>query len=480
MPSWYREARPYQLEALSRVVDQARLGLFLDPGLGKTSTCLAAFKELRDRLIVCRMFVVAPLRVARSTWPAEVAKWEEFRDLRVELIHGTAQKKAKALNRPADIYLMNPEGLRWLTRRHFMARSPAWKQLPDMLVVDESTKFKSAGATRSAAMLRVAKRFGRRYLLTGTPAPNGYADLFNQIRLLDEGAALGRGVEDFQQSFMVPIRQEYGWKWELRDDAPERIEKAITPLILRMDAEELLDLPELVEIPVEVQLPPAARRMYQRLEEDMVAQIPQGDVTVAGAGALTTKCRQVANGRVYLDDLPGAAPQQPDGRARGRGFAVVHEEKAKAVADLVEDLGGKPVLVLYHFAHDAVALSKALGGSVPDLGEAGKGSAAEQLDMEARWNAGEVPVAMAEVSSVAHGLNLQMGGNRMVFYGLTWDLEIYKQVIARLRRPGQQADRVLVYHVMAEGTIDARMSTALRRKDASQQGLLDALKGERT
>lgn len=445
--------------------------------LGKTSVCLAAFKELRAQLIVCRMFVVAPLRVARSTWPAEVAKWDEFRDLRVQLVHGP--KKAEALERPADIYLMNPEGLRWLARRHFMAKGPAWGQLPDMLVVDESTKFKSPGATRSAAMLRIAKRFGRRYILTGTPAPNGYVDLFNQIRLLDEGAALGRRVEDFNQSYMVPVRNDFGWDWELRTDAPERIEKAIAPLILRMDAEELLDLPELVEIPISVQLPPAARRLYQRLEDDMVAQMPQGDVTVAGAGALTTKCRQVANGRVYLDDLPGSAPQQPDGQVRGRGFAAVHDEKAKAVADLVEDLGGKPVLVLYHFAHDAVALRKALGGA-PDLGEAGRESAEEQLTMEARWNAGKIPVALAEVSSVAHGLNLQTGGNRLVFYGLTWDLEIYKQVIARLRRPGQQADRVLVYHVMAEDTIDARMSAALRRKDASQQGLLDALKGERT
>lgn len=461
------EPREYQERTVDFMVDRQRGYVAADPGLGKTSSTLAAFVRLQEELTVRRMLVVAPLRVARSTWPREVRKWDQFAHLGVQLLHGP--KKEERAEQPADVYVINPEGLRWLAKK---ARA-GWRWLPEAIVYDEATKFKRAGARRTAAAWNLGKRMPWRHALSGTPAPRGYPDLFSQVRLLDDGAALGRTLKEFQSRYLLPIRRQDYVEWELRPGADRAIEDRIRHLFLRLDSDDLVDLPELVEMEVPVELPPKARKLYDAMAEDMVAGLAQGEVTAANAGARGNKCRQIADGFVYLDDFPGAAPSRPDAVVRGRGYARVHDRKVEAVVDLVEEMAGQPVLVLYDEAHDAAELRRALGDP-PDLTLTRDED--EQQALEARWNAGEVPVLMAQVATIAHGLNIQEGGCRMVFFSLPFDLEVYQQVLRRLVRPGQKALRVLVYHITAQVPADRAVSRALRDKADVQAAFLAAMK----
>jgi len=437
---------PYQKKVAKFCLGQGAAGLFLEPGLGKTSIILSVIKTLMQQNIVKKTLVVCPLRVAYNVWGEEVNKWDEFKHLRVVVLHGP--EKERWLHSDADIYVINVDGLDWLARQ-------MWQF--DVLVLDESTLVKNPQTKRFKILRALLKRFKRRYILTGTPVPNGYLNLFGQIYVLDGGAALGRYITHYRQEYFAPSGYQ-GYQWKLREGSEERINAKLRPLVMRLAAEDYLELPPLVTERVEVTLPKKVRKTYDALEADFIAQI--GDlatITAVNAAAMSSKCRQVANGGAYAD---------------GGKIVDLHTLKVDAVRDLVEELGGAPVLVLYDTKHDVRRLQKAFKDAPYIDGDVTPKKTTEILH---EWNAGRVPVLLAHPVVIAHGLNMQAGGRHMVWHSLTWDLETYLQAIDRLYRQGQTG-KVFVYHVVARGTIDELMLERLEKKKSVQDALLDALK----
>lgn len=447
MRTW--EPHDYQQTGIKFLLQHACAGLLLDPGLGKTSMMLATFKILKERELVRKMLVIAPLRPCYSVWPGELAKWTNFCNLKLAILHGP--EKDKALASDADIYVINPEGLSWLTEQ---MEGKDW--LWDVLAVDESTKFKHSNTLRFKLLKPMLGRFRRRYILTGSPAPNGLMDLFGQIFVLDMGNALGRYITWYRQAYFVPGPGGFGWVPQR--DAAERIYKQVAPLVLRMSAADHLDLPELVFNTIEVTLPPAAKKFYDEMESYLVASFKDNSVTAANAAAATGKCRQIANGGVYY----------------GEGkTAQVHKAKLEALVDLIEELQGRPALVAYEYEHDLIRLREVLGAEVPYIG--GGVSAKRFQEIEQAWNRGELPVLLAQPQSVAHGLNLQGVGAAVIWHSLTWNLEDYEQFIRRVWRQGQ-TERIVVHHLVAKDTIDEVVMKTLQAKDKTQRTLLEALK----
>lgn len=455
---------PYQKHAIKFVLNNGAAGLFLDPGLGKSSIMLAAFKELQRQNIVRRLLVIAPLRPAWSVWPDEATKWTDFTDLSVAVLHGP--KKDAIMQRvnsgavEPDICVINPEGLPWL------ARVASAKKFPfDMLVVDESTRFKHANTQRFKTLKALLPKFRRRYILTGSPAPNGLLDLFGQIFILDGGAALGRYISHFRMHFFDAVGFG-GYTYVPRAGAEESIYKLLKPLVLRMSARDYLDLPPYIPNTVRIDLPEKAQKVYDQMEDMLVAAVGDDVVTAANIGAATGKCRQIANGGVYT-----SGPE-----AKKKAWADVHEAKLDAVEEILEELGGKPALVAYEFDHDLARLKKRFGENTPHIG--GGVPQARFKEIEKDWNLGRIPVLLAQPQSVAHGLNLQGTGAAVIWHSLTWDLENYEQLIRRVWRQGQK-ERVVVHHIVATGTIDEvimKTAAAGGKKDRTQQALLEALK----
>lgn len=441
--------------AVKFLLQHGAAGLFLDPGLGKTSIVLAALKILKAEGIVGKTLVVAPLRVAHLVWPAEARKWTDFHGLKVVVAHGP--KKAEALRDPeADVVVLNVDGLAWLTTQ------PGWKF--DALVVDESTMFKNPGTQRFKIMRKLLPMFRRRFILTGTPVPNGYLNLFGQVYILDGGRALGRYVTHYRNQYFYPTGYG-GYEWKLRDGADEEINEAIKPLVMRLASEDYLELPPLVASTIEVELPPAARKAYDELKDDFITELKSTTViTAVNAAAMTTKLRQVACGGIY----------GPDGVA-----VKLHDEKTEVVRGLVAELNGSPAIVVYDTHHDLERLRRVFpeefAGAVVARHIGGDVSARDAADTIRMWNAGDLPVLLAQPQSVSHGLNLQAGGRHVIWHSLTWDLENYEQLNRRVWRQGQMA-RVFVYHVVARNTIDEQMMMRLRDKASVQDALLAALK----
>lgn len=443
----------YQKRTIKFMLQHMCAGLFLDPGLGKTSVTFAAFKLLKKAGMVDRALVIAPLRPALSVWPGEQRKWDDFAGLKVQVLHGS--KKNELLHGDADIDVVNPEGLPWL----FTAVQSAKRDWPwQMLVVDESTRFKHTQTRRFKELKPHLKKFRRRYILTGSPVPNGLLDLFGQVYLLDQGNALGQYITHYRMKYFDSTGYG-GYTWQPKSDAEARIHKQLAPLVIRLDAKDHLNLPPLVTNRVEVVLPPDARKAYDAMEELLIAAIEDEVVTAANLAAASIKCRQLANGGIYKD-----------GRA---GWAKVHEAKSEAVAELVEELSGKPALVAYEFQHDLDRLRAVLGKDTPHLG--GGTTAKRQAELERAWNAGELPVLLAQPQSVAHGLNLQGVGAAVIWHSLTYDLENYEQLVRRVWRQGQK-ERVVVHHIVAVDTVDEVIMRAIHSKDRTQRALLDALK----
>lgn len=443
----------YQLRAAKFMVGQAAGGLLLDPGLGKSSVTLSAFKILKSKRLVNKLLVIAPLRPALSTWPAEVRKWEEFSHLKLRVLHGT-EKGDDLFDPDVDIHVINPEGLPWLTRTLSKASGWPW----EMLVVDESTRFKNARSQRFKLLKPMLPRFRRRYILTGSPAPNGLLDLFGQIYLLDGGNALGQFITQYRLTY---FRQTgyMGYDWVPQPGADERIYKRIQPLVLRMAGEDYLELPPLIDRTIEVDLPGPAMAAYRQMETMMIAAIKDGDpILAANAAAATNKCRQIANGGIYHDG--------------GVAWTNLHDAKADAVEELVEELSGKPALVAYEYQHDLERLLKRFPGA-PHIG--GGVPAKKFKEIEAAWNRGDVPVLLAQPQSVAHGLNLQGTGAAVIWHSIPWDLEIYEQFVRRVWRQGQ-TERVFNYHIIARDTVDEVVMKSLAGKDKTQRALLTALK----
>ena len=393
--------------------------------------------------------VVAPLMTAKHVWPAEIAKWDHTSRLRCSLAVGSASERKAALRRRADVYVVNRENVQWLADFY----GPRWPFAP--VIVDELSSFKSRQAKRWKALRRVRPAIRRFWGLTGTPAPNGLMDLWAQMALVDKGARLGRYIGPYRERYFLPGRRSghVVYDWALKPGAEDAIFEAIGVVALSMRAKDELELPGRVDNVVEVEMPPAAMAEYRRFERDQATELLGEEVTAASAAALANKLLQWADGAVY-DDA---------GEAR-----EAHRAKINALAGILEEAQGQPVLAFYAFRHDLARLRAAF-------------PAAEVLDAKSgdlleRWNRGEVRLLLAHPQQAGHGLNLQAGGHIAVWFGLTWSLEAYLQANARLDRQGQ-AETVTVHHLVAKGTVDERVMDVLAGKRTLQDAMMDALRG---
>jgi SNF2 family DNA or RNA helicase len=455
--------------------EKGTLALLLDPGLGKTSICLEYFRRQHECLAATRMLVVAPLRTCWGVWPQEVSKWAGFRHLNIHVAHGAKNKKPHLCN-GADIVVINPEGLAWLERE---IKSGSIHQF-DVLVVDESTLFKSGSSKRTKCLFRIGHKhkggIPHRFILTGTPAPNGVEDLYGQFAVLDPDI-LGKTLTAFRTAFRFGAsKRPWGMVWEPTDRTNDLVQEAIRPHSVRLDANDYLDLPDLVSVHREVTLPKEAMEVYRELKREMLVQINSNSSVVAvNPAALSSKCRQVANGAVYVDD-EGMAGEETD-----RRIEYIHQAKVKELGQLFDELGQKPILVAYEFRHDLQQIRRYMRETykleVPFMGSGS--SAADTAVAIEKWNSGSLPMLAVNPAAAAHGLNLQAGGHHLCWFGLTWNLEHYQQLNARLWRQGQR-EAVILHHLIAKDTVDEVVWAAVQKKDATQADLLLGLKRQKT
>lgn len=454
--------RPYMQRAVEHLMARGSAGLALDPGMGKTSITLEAFRQLKAAGQARTMLVIAPLRVCRIVWRQEGQKWTQFRGLRFSLLHGP--KKAERLSDDADIWLINPEGVDWLCKQY------AFQPLPfDIVCIDELTRFKNAGGERFKALRPKMSKVRRRWGLTGSLAPNGYMDVFGQQLMLDDGAALGRFITHFRNNYFTVGYD--GWSYDLMPGAEARIITKLAPYWLQLSAEDYLQLPALVNDLRLIDLEPAAAKTYAKMKKEMIAMMPEGVVTAANAAACYSKLSQMANGAVYTEHKASVAH--------------VHDAKLDALEELILDLNGQPLLIAYEFNHDLDrlrerfgVLDKATGKKfIPYLG-AGTTTAQEAEWIE-RWNKNQLPFFFCHPMSAGHGLNLQEGSaGHVAWFSPIWDLELWDQFIRRVRRSGNQAQRVINHIFAVRGTIDELKLEALADKDTTQKRLLSALNKE--
>ena len=443
----------YQIHAAQHALYNAGAGLFLRPGLGKTAVSLAVVNTLIEQKQITGTLVIAPLRVCYSVWPKEIAKWSEFNHLSIGILHGP--KKDKVLRAKHDIYVINPEGLVWLFKQN------VWPF--DNLIIDESTKFKNTSTQRFKQLRAVLPKFKRVLALTGTPTANRLEDIFGQVFLLDGGERLGRFMTHFRREYFNEHRHYMGFsEWKPRADSAKRIKDKVQDICLYMSDEDKLNMPKRIDNIIEVKLPEAVRGIYAQVEENFFTAIGDHKVSAAHTAAAQMKLRQVVGGQVYSDT----------------GVLALHPAKLDALEDLIDEASGEPVLVAVNFRHEADAIQTMLYAKfkiiAPYLG--GGISATKSDDIASQWNAGMLPVLIAHPASVAHGLNLQAGGHTVVWFTLTWSPEQYDQLNRRVYRQGQ-ADAVIIHHIMATGTIDERVYTALQSKEANQHEFLSLLKG---
>ena len=438
----------YQQRATDLVVSKKSVGLFLDMGLGKTVITLTAVNELiYDRFEVSRVLVIAPKRVAEDTWTREHKKWDHLRELRISKVLGTAAQRLRALEQDADVYVIGRDNVVWLVDHY--SKKKHWPF--DMIVIDELSSFKNPQAKRFRALRKILGVTQRVVGLTGTPSPNGLMDLWAQVYLLDRGERLGRTIGAYREKyFRAGARNGYVvYKWEPLKGAKEQIEEKISDICVSMSAADYLTLPERIDNVIPVKLTDAEMELYKRMEQDQLLQIEDSDVVALNAAAVMTKLLQIANGSVYSMD----------------GTVVnIHDAKLEALQEII-DTTDSPVLVFYSFKHDLDKILEAVSGARVLNGP-------EDIR---DWNDGKVRVLLAHPASVGYGLNLQEGGHTIVWYGLTWSLELYQQANARLYRQGQKKP-VIRHHLIAEGTVDEQAMAALQAKDTSQAALLAALK----
>ncbi|MCI7733752.1 MAG: DEAD/DEAH box helicase [Dysosmobacter sp.] len=444
---------PYQQYAIDRVVSDPAVGLFLEPGLGKTSITLTAIQELKfNRWQVMRPLVVAPKKVAEATWAAEAEKWDHLKDLRVIPILGTEKQRVKALYAPGDVWVINRENLVWLV--DYLRNN--WNF--DMVVLDESTSFKNSRSKRFMALKRVRPYIKRLVELTGTPSPNGMEDLYAQVYLLDGGARLGRTVTSFRETFMSQDHAYPGQQYRtysLLPCADAKIRAAISDICISMKAEDYLTLPEYVEDVVPVALDAAAKKAYTKLEREMLLQVDTETITAGSAAVLNGKLLQLCGGAVYSNDGT---------------VATVHSCKLDAFLELIEQLGSEHTLVFYWFQHERDRLMDALSGTGRRV------RVYEGPEDERAWNAGEVDVLLAHPVSCGYGLNLQAGGHHAIWYTLpNWALEVYQQANKRLHRQGQQYP-VITHILTVQGGMDEDVLESMHGKEDTQEALMQALK----
>lgn len=436
----------YQRYCINRLLADEALGLFLDLGLGKTIITLTAINDLKyNRFAIRKALVVAPKKVAEATWTNEAAKWEHLQHLRIMPVLGTKQKRIRALNTPADIYVINRDNVVWLTEYY----RNAWPF--DMVVLDELSSFKNHAAERTKALGRVRTHIKRIAGLTGTPAPNGLLDLWAQLNLLDPGR-LEKNITHYREKYFDRNYNGFGYTAKFGTD--EAIQKRIADICISMKAEDYLELPDCITNVIPIALDDKAQKQYDKMEQDLLLQVEGAEITATSAAVLTGKLLQLCNGALY------------DGE---RNVHEIHDNKIEAFSELVEQLNGSPALVFYSYQHDLTRIKQVLAKSSLRVRELK--TPQDQLD----WNAGEVDILLAHPASAAYGLNLQDGGNHVIWFGLTWSLELYQQANGRLHRQGQK-QKVILHHLVVQGGADEDVMAALEGKAATQDQLLDALK----
>lgn len=443
----------YQKYCISRCITDDKLGLFLDMGLGKTAITLTAINDLKyNRFQIGKTLVIAPKKVAEDTWTREQEKWEHLKNLRVIPVLGSLKKRIMALNTPSDIYVINRENVEWLVDYY----KNDWPF--DTVVIDELSSFKNPQSKRFKAMKRVRPLIKKIIGLTGTPAPNGYIDLWAQVYLLDQGERLEQYITHYRKKYFDPDKrnQEIVFSYKPKETSVDLIKNKISDICISLSAQDYLNMPELMIDTKYVQLDSKAKYMYDVFEREMFLQLENEDeIDVASAAALTNKLLQFSNGAVYK--------QESD------EFVEVHKCKIEAFKELIEALQGQPALVFYNFKHDLMRLEKALKSMKLRVGIL---KSSEDI---AKWNNRELDVLLAHPASAAYGLNLQDGGNHIIWFGLNWSLELYKQANARLYRQGQKTT-VVVHHLVASGCVDENVLAALEEKDTNQNKLLEILK----
>jgi SNF2 family DNA or RNA helicase len=386
-----------------------------------------------------------------KVWPDEIKKWTDFNHLSYTILHG--EDKDANLNKVCDIYLINPEGLKW-----FFANNGLNKVDPDMLIVDESTKFKDYSTARFKLIKPHLGRFKKRLILTGEPAPNGYMDLFGQCYVMDQGNALGKYITHYRAMYFYPSGFG-GYDYTLQKGADKLIQERIKNSVMRLAAEDHLEMPELIFDDIKVDLPPEARKIYKQFEDDFIAEVGDATILSVNAGAKGSKCRQVANGGVYDE------------------FHIshhIHDAKTVALNDLVEQLQGNPLLLAYEFQHDLERIKRVFPSAPCLTGMTGK-----KLDEAINgFNRGDIPLLIGHPASAGHGLNLQSSCHHVCYYGLTWDLDLYHQFYKRVWRQGQSNNRVFIHRILAERTLDARVVRTLYGKDATQAAFLNAIRSD--
>lgn len=437
----------YQRYAAQFILDHPAAAVFLDCGLGKTVITLTAIRELlHDSFAVRRVLIIAPLRVARDTWPAEIRKWDHLSDLTYAVAVGNTAKRLAALRQKAEITIINRENVDWLVKNNTFDF--------DMVVVDELSAFKSHRTRRFKALMKVRPMLSRIVGLTGTPSSNGLMDLWAEFRLLDMGKRLGRFLTHYRERYFLPDKRnaQMVFTYKPRPGAEEKIYEAIGDITISMKSGDYLRLPELVTNVVRVEMNERERRIYERLKKDMAAEIDGKEIDAMNAAALSGKLLQMAAGAVY----------------DGEGQAVrLHDRKLDALEDLVESANGRPVLIAYWFRHDPERIRKRFPG-------------ARELRQEADiadWNAGKISIGLIHPASAGHGLNLQDGGSMLIWFSLTWSLELNQQTNARLWRQGQK-HTVTIHYLVMKDSIDESVMAALSRKDKVQEALMAAVKAE--
>lgn len=444
----------YQKYAVEYIKTHPAAAIFLDCGLGKTSITLTAIADLLfDSFEVHKVLVIAPLRVARDTWTAEADKWDHLQNLICSVAVGTEAQRRAALMRHADIYIINRENIRWLIDE---------SGIPfdfDMVVIDELSSFKNHQTKRFKSLLKVRPKISRIVGLTGTPASNGLMDLWAEFRILDMGQRLGRFITKYRTNYFTPDKRngQIIYSYKPLPYAEDAIYRQISDITISMKSADHLQMPDLVSSEYTVQLSEEEQKKYTDLKQELVLSLDDAEITAANAASLSGKLSQMANGAIYDD---------------GGETIRIHDRKLDALEDIIEAANGKPLLVAYWFKHDLSRISERLQKlHIPF----------SQLDGAAsirRWNSGEIPVALIHPASAGHGLNLQSGGSAIVWFGLTWSLELYQQTVARLWRQGQTSETVVVQHIVTKDTIDERIMKALSQKEHTQTALIDAVKAD--
>lgn len=434
----------YQKYGVDFIINNPISALMLECGLGKTITTLTAVSDLMyDYFEISKALIIAPLRVALTVWKQECDKWEQLKYLRCSIAVGSVSERQKAMQSDADVYIINRENVEWLVKNYPFDF--------DMVVIDELSSFKSHQSKRFRALRKVRPKFDRIVGLTGTPAPNGLMDLWAEINLLDMGERLGRYITRYRDEYFKPDKRNGAivYSYKPLPDAEERIYGKISDICVSMKAADYLEMPERVDNIVEVGMSDKETAMYKRLEKEMLLPFADGDIDAVNAASLSNKLLQLANGAVYDEN----------GKVK-----KIHSRKLDALEGLIEAANGKSVLVYYSYKHDRDRISERF-----DVSEI------KDDKNISEWNAGKIQLAIAHPASCGHGLNLQSGGSTIIWFGLTWSLELYQQANARLYRQGQK-NTVVIHHIITKGTVDEKVMTALKNKDIGQASLMEAIK----